>query len=333
MTISLKRFVKNSPILVRLAVPVFRAQSIVLSHIPRRGAMPRFEGRGRLETQLFHDKSEYDAFLKKSEGALMAERKADAAAVPAGAFAFGLDGYCAVCDHPAVFHTSMEYLSPDEDGHPQPSWRENLLCKSCGLRSRVRAALQIAIQDLGLQKTHALYITEQFGPTYRWLKGRFDNVTGSEFIRPGFKSGSSHAGINHQDVQALSFADASFDFLMSFDVLEHVPDNNAAFGEIARVLKPGGRLLLTIPFTADRDEMTVRAEMGFDGRIFHRLPVEMHGNPTDPLNGALCFRHYGWNTLDHLRAIGFSNVAVHRYHSPDLGHRGQHQLLISATKA
>lgn len=333
MTSSLKRFVKSSPILVRLAVPVFRAQSVALSHLPLKGEIPRFEGRSRLHSLPFESKQDYDAFLSGNEAMLTAEQEADASAVPADAFAFGLEGHCSICDMPTVFVTSMEYADEAEDGRIQPNWRENLICKGCGLRSRVRAALQIAIQDMGLKKSDALYITEQFGPTYRWLKGRFDNVTGSEYIRPGSPSGSRHAGINHQDVQALSFADASFDFLMSFDVLEHVPDNDAAFSEIARVLKPGGKLLLTIPFTADREEMTVRAEMGRDGGIVHHLPIEMHGNPTDPLNGALCFRHYGWDTLAHLRRLGFRDLLVRRYHDARLGHRGQHQLLITAIKA
>lgn len=332
MTSSLKRIVKGSPFLARLAVPVFRAQSVALSHLPTKGSVPRFKGRARLATEEFHSKSDYDAWLASSADLRAAERAADAAAVPSGAFAFGTEGYCSICDAPTVFVTSMEYVSTDEDGNVQPNWREHLICKGCGLRSRVRSALQIAIQDVGIRADDAIYITEQFGPTYRWLKGRFNDVTGSEYLKPGSRSGSRHMGINHQDIQALSFGDASFDVLMSLDVLEHVPDNAAAFREIARVLRPGGSLVLTIPFTADKQETTVRAEMAADGTITHNLPVEMHGNPTDPINGALCFRHYGWDALDELRAAGFVDVKVHRYYSADLGHRGDHQILITAKR-
>lgn len=332
MTSSLKRIVKSSPFLAKLAVPAFRAQSVALSHMPIRGSIPAFEGRARMESPVFHSKAEYDAWLAETEAKRTAERAADAAAVQPGAFSFGTQGYCSICAAATMFVTSMEYVNTDEDGHAQPNWREHLICKSCGLRSRVRAALQIAIQDVGMRPDQAIYITEQFGPTYRWLTGRYSNVTGSEYLKPGSPSGSRHIGINHQDIQKLSFADASFDFLMSFDVLEHVPDNAAAYCEIARVLRPGGSLVLTIPFTAERYETTVRAEMAADGSITHHLPVEMHGNPTDPINGALCFRHYGWDTLDELRAAGFRDVRVHRYHSADLGHRGEHQLLISATR-
>lgn len=50
------------------------------------------------------------------------------------------------------------------------------------------------------------------------------------------------------DAAALPFADASFDTVMLLDVLEHVAEPEAALREAARVLVPGGQLLLTIPF-------------------------------------------------------------------------------------
>lgn len=50
------------------------------------------------------------------------------------------------------------------------------------------------------------------------------------------------------DAAALPFADATFDTVMLLDVLEHVAEPEVALREVARVLAPGGRLLLTIPF-------------------------------------------------------------------------------------
>ena len=41
----------------------------------------------------------------------------------------------------------------------------------------------------------------------------------------------------HQDVQALSFSDDSFDIYVSCEVLEHVPDMDRAISEAARILK------------------------------------------------------------------------------------------------
>jgi 2-polyprenyl-3-methyl-5-hydroxy-6-metoxy-1,4-benzoquinol methylase len=50
-----------------------------------------------------------------------------------------------------------------------------------------------------------------------------------------------------EDVQRLSFADGSFDTVISCETVEHVPDVARAVRELARVLRPGGRLVLTTP--------------------------------------------------------------------------------------
>ena len=45
----------------------------------------------------------------------------------------------------------------------------------------------------------------------------------------------------------LPFDDDSFDRVIASEVLEHIDDDEAAFAELARVLRPGGRLAVTIP--------------------------------------------------------------------------------------
>jgi SAM-dependent methyltransferase len=49
------------------------------------------------------------------------------------------------------------------------------------------------------------------------------------------------------DALALPFPDGSFDKIIAAEVLEHIPDDMAAMGELARVLRPGGRLAVTVP--------------------------------------------------------------------------------------
>ena len=49
---------------------------------------------------------------------------------------------------------------------------------------------------------------------------------------------------------ALPFRDGTFDVVGSFDVLEHLPDDEAALGEQRRVVRPNGRVVVAVP--ADR---------------------------------------------------------------------------------
>lgn len=46
---------------------------------------------------------------------------------------------------------------------------------------------------------------------------------------------------------ALPFEDARFDLITMFDVLEHIDDDAAALRALSARLRPGGRLLLTVP--------------------------------------------------------------------------------------
>ena len=45
----------------------------------------------------------------------------------------------------------------------------------------------------------------------------------------------------------LPFADASFDKVIAAEVLEHLPEDSRAMAELARVLKPGGSIAVTVP--------------------------------------------------------------------------------------
>jgi SAM-dependent methyltransferase len=49
------------------------------------------------------------------------------------------------------------------------------------------------------------------------------------------------------DLLHLPFPDASVDRVMASEVLEHIPDDVTAMAEIFRVLKPGGRMVMTVP--------------------------------------------------------------------------------------
>lgn len=53
------------------------------------------------------------------------------------------------------------------------------------------------------------------------------------------------------DITAIPVPDASFDAVLCTEVIEHVPDPVAALHELVRVLKPGGRIIITAPFVSN----------------------------------------------------------------------------------
>jgi SAM-dependent methyltransferase len=55
------------------------------------------------------------------------------------------------------------------------------------------------------------------------------------------------AGVVRGDATRLPFADASFDAVITSEVLEHVPDDTRALAELVRVLRPGGAFAATVP--------------------------------------------------------------------------------------
>lgn len=258
------------------------------------------------------------------------QRATEASLIPIGERAW-LNGYCHVCAAPRRFLVDFLY-GGTTDGTRTPNWRERLQCSGCDLNNRMRACLQIFETVLKPERDATIYITEQTTPLYAHLRARYPNLIGSEYLDPeATLPPSNWSGLRHEDFTALSFPDQHLDFLLTFDVLEHVPDFRRALAEAFRCLQPGGQLFLTAPFRADAPETLVRATIRDDGGIEHHEAPEYHGNPIDP-RGCLCFYHFGWDLLDRLRDEGFIDVRVLRYWSRELGYLGAHQLAIVARK-
>ncbi len=74
-------------------------------------------------------------------------------------------------------------------------------------------------------------------------------VVGLEYDFP--RAREAHARNPHHIVnaagEALPFPEATFDLILSHEVIEHVADDTAAVREMVRALKPGGRLVLFCP--------------------------------------------------------------------------------------
>jgi SAM-dependent methyltransferase len=101
------------------------------------------------------------------------------------------------------------------------------------------------------------------------------------------------------DVTALPFADAAFDAAVLGEVLEHVEDDRGALEEVARVLRPGGVLAVSVPADPKRFGPSDR----WAGHVRRYARQELLG---------AC--EAGGFTVERCRAWGFPFAALyHRY--------------------
>lgn len=258
--------------------------------------------------------------------------------IRAGAESFLVDGHCAVCGRASRFNVSFMYsCETRSDGGPMPNWREHLDCADCGFINRIRAAIHVFQTRLAPSAGSRIYLTEQTTPLYRWMRERYPQTQGSEYLADKVAPGAELNGLRNENIMATTWQDASFDFILSFDVLEHVPEPAKAFAECFRVLRPGGALLWAAPFAFDErmrlnDDNIVRAYVDDAGEIVHLMEPEYHGNPVDPEGGALCFQYFGLQVLDQLRDAGFVDSEILFYWSTEFAYLGREQLMCIARK-
>ena len=67
-------------------------------------------------------------------------------------------------------------------------------------------------------------------------------------VRIAREAVGKHADIRSGSATAIPFQNDSFDFALCIEVLEHIEDDGGALTEIARILKPGGKLIMSVPY-------------------------------------------------------------------------------------
>jgi len=157
------------------------------------------------------------------------------------------------------------------------------------------------------------------------------SIIGSEFLGYDITQGEVVNGIRNENALDLSFDDESLDMVVSNDVLEHVPDIDAALREAYRVLKKDGYLLFTIPFHSTNEKSKQRAKIE-NGNIHHIEEASYHGNPIMPDEGSLVFYDFGWDILDMCKSADFSDANMVAYYDADFGHIDYSPLFVFIAK-
>ena len=276
------------------------------------------------------DKKEY--FAQVSVQALDERLAVESALLHPRGEDFQLRGYCQICDSETEFSVSMRNTFSIR-GVTIPNWRENLVCGHCRMGGRQRNTLWSLQNRLRVTRPTRLYVTEQNSKICRWLRANVDHLTESCFLAATLPSGwRSAAGLCHQDLTKTSFDDESFEGIASYDVLEHIPDFEDALREMHRILRVGGWLHLTAPFSIRNDSNVLRARVLASGEVEHLHPPEYHHDPNNP-QGCLAYHTFGWELLNQITDCGFSNVQACVTWDREFGCLGEGLVIIEAEKS
>ena len=116
------------------------------------------------------------------------------------------------------------------------------------------------------------------------------------YLLPGVKLGTvdERTQLRCENLECLTFEDEEFDLIVTQDVMEHVFDPVTAFKEIARVLKPGGAHIFTVPIVNGSSVSERRATRTQSGAVRHHAEPVYHGDPVDS-KGALVTVDWGYD--------------------------------------
>lgn len=120
-------------------------------------------------------------------------------------------------------------------GHPP---RYDARCPGCGSNERQRLiALALQRQDLLKPGDGALYFTPE-PVMYEYLRRRVRAVQ----------------IVALKTADRIDAPDEIFDIIVASNILEHAPDEAKLMSELRRILKPAGRLVITVPMIGGWDE-------------------------------------------------------------------------------
>jgi SAM-dependent methyltransferase len=241
-------------------------------------------------------------------------------------------GWCSVCGAESKFVFNSWVIRPEQvadEGCPDVvlayARRESLFCRLCCSSLRVRGIADVLLSLYGngaksiaemvhqgdFRKSDVAEINPigSMGSLHAFL-AHLPHLAFSEY-HSAERLGEIVGGARNEDICRLTYADQSFDLVLTSEILEHVPNFRAALRETRRVLRPGGRHVFTVPVVASRAISVARAEVGPEGQIVHQLPPMWHGRGRGlyrylPVSRShLTFTEFGCDLTEHLRDAGF----------------------------
>ncbi|HTL70637.1 MAG TPA: methyltransferase domain-containing protein [Candidatus Eisenbacteria bacterium] len=135
------------------------------------------------------------------------------------------------------------------------------------------------------------------------------DVTAGDMDQERFRYPGEITFKNCDVTQPLPFADASFDYVVFLEIIEHLRNPYSVVRELHRVLKPGGKLVLSTP-----NILSLRSRVRFliegNYNYFREAPLDQIKNPKEKIFN-LHIVPYRYHELEYLlHAGGFEVEAV-----------------------
>lgn len=228
-------------------------------------------------------------------------------------------GYCPVCEASTNFAALYDW------------YRDHLRCSQCGSIPRERALALVLSRHFPDWRNLAIHESSPgLGGISPKLKRECAGYIASQFF-PDKPLGKQVNGFRNENLELQTFADESFDLVVTLDVMEHVNQPADVLCEVARTLKPGGVFLFTVPTYKDRVTSERRALYKPDGSVEHYGEPEYHGNPINDAGSLVTF-HYGYDLAELIQKWSGLDVQVIRFHDPSHGVIGDFTEVYLATK-
>ena len=186
--------------------------------------------------------------------------------------------------------------------------RDQYFCARCLSIPRFRALVRVLNTRFPRWRELDIHESSPAGSSSEKLARECRGYLASHFF-PDVAPGTMVGGYRSENLERQTFADASFDLVVTQDVFEHVLEPRAAFAEVARTLRPGGAHVFTVPWYYWKPTL-VRARRE-NGTVVHDSPPDYHGNPIDA-RGSLVVTEWGSDFLDRIeRWTGMRTTVEH----------------------
>jgi SAM-dependent methyltransferase len=215
---------------------------------------------------------------------------------------------CQVCGHDAFVHSDVLWrelidaweLQPDEVEYINV--QQGTRCGRCGVNVRSQALARALLKVLAWPGTLESRANEAAGRPCRILE-----INEAGALSPWLARLEGHQLMRYPDIDMtrLPFADQSLDIVVHSDTLEHVEDPMRALAECARIIRPDGACIFTVPVRVGRQTRSRRG-----------MPPSYHGHPGCHQADYMVHTEYGSDVWADVLRGGFDSCEIVAYRFP-----------------